>query len=145
MSNRIPPARQPITLGQQLVQMKKDFPEFQYSQSNNLPTWEGTLQPMKASPKYTVRIVYRFAGRQSKSPKVWVILPKIHIYAPHLYNDGSLCLYFPRDRDWSPYKFISQTIVPWASLWLAFYEIWLETDHWYGPEAPHTNTKRDGN
>jgi hypothetical protein len=40
--------------------------------------------------------------------------------------------------------YISETIVPWAALWLAFYEIWLDTDHWYGPEAPHTGAKRGG-
>jgi hypothetical protein len=122
--------------------MRRDFPEFKYSRPNNVPTWHGLLQPREISPAYTVKIVYHFAGWRSKSPRVWVKSPEIHPDAPHRYGDGSLCLYFPPDRDWTPDKFISETIVPWAALWLAFYEIWLDTDHWYGPEAPHTGTKR---
>ena len=122
--------------------MQRAFPKFKYSRPNNVPTWYGPLQPTGTSPIYTVKIVYRFAGRRSKHPKVWVKSPEISSDAPHCYSDGSLCLYFPQDGDWTPYKYVYETIVPWAALWLAFYEIWLDTDHWYGLEAPHTGAKR---
>lgn len=110
---------------------------FTYRRLNNIPTWIGSLQPSITSPIYTAKIVYRFAGWHSKPPEVKIESPKIHSDAPHRYSDGSLCLYFPQDNDWSPSKFIAKTIVPWTALWLAFYEIWLDTDHWYGPEASH--------
>ena len=142
MRRRRPPTRQAVTIGHQVAQMQEDFARFKYSRRNNLPTWHGPLQPTEASPVYTVKIVYQFAGRHSKSPKVWVKSPEIRPDAPHRYDDGSLCLYFPPERNWTPYKFISETVVPWTALWLVFYEIWLDTDHWYGPESPHTGTKR---
>lgn len=122
--------------------MQRNFPGFEYIRRNNVPTWYGPLQPTETSPVYTVRIVYRFAGRRSVAPNVWVKSPEIHSDAPHRYADESLCLYFPPDRNWNPYVYISETIVPWAALWLAFYEIWLDTGRWYGPEAPHTGAKR---
>lgn len=134
--------RPAITIGHQVARIRKDFPNFGYSRSNNLPTWYGPLQPTETSPIYTVKIVYRFANQFSKSPRVWIVSPEIHPDAPHRYSDDSLCLYFPPERNWTPYIFISETIVPWTSLWLAFYEIWLDTDHWYGPQAPHKGKKR---
>lgn len=131
-----------ITVGLQAAKMQKDYPGFAYRRKNNLPTWLGVLQPTGALPEYVVRIVYRFADRHSKCPRVWIVSPEIHPDAPHRYSDNSLCLYFPPENSWTPYKFISETIVPWTALWLAFYEIWLDTDHWYGPEAPHKGKKR---
>ena len=142
MRCRRPPTRPAVTIGHQVAQMQRDFPRFRYSRRGNVPTWDGPLQPTETSPVYTVEIVYRSAGWHSKSPRVWVTSPEIRPNAPHRYSDGFLCLYFSREGSWTPGKFISQTIVPWAALWLAFYEIWLNTDHWYGPEVPHTGTKR---
>jgi hypothetical protein len=142
MRRRLPPARQAVTIDHQVTQMRRDFPACKYSRPNNVPTWRGSLQPTEISPVYTIKIVYRFAGWRSKSPRVWVESPAIRPDVPHRYDDDSLCLYFPREGSWTPDKFISQTIVPWAALWLVFYEIWLDTDHWYGPEVPHTGTKR---
>lgn len=142
MRRRLPPARQAVTIGHQVAQMQRDFPGFEYRRSNHVPTWYGSLQPTETSPVYSIKIVYRFAGRRSKSPRVWVTSPEMRPDAPHRYDDESLCLYFPRDGDWTPDKFISKTIVPWAALWLAFYETWLDNGRWYGPEAPHTGTKQ---
>jgi hypothetical protein len=141
-SRRLPPPRKAITIGQQVAKMQRDFPSFDYGRRKNLPTWYGTLQPTQDAPTYTVKIVYRFAGWHSKPPRVWVMSPGIHSEAPHRYSDESLCLYFPPERNWMPCEFISETIVPWTALWLAFYEIWLDTNRWYGPEAPHTGTKQ---
>ena len=130
-----------IHLGLQIIKMQEDFPTFHYSRSNNLPTWHGIIQPTPLSPNYRVKIVYRYDNSFSKSPNVWILSPDIRHNAPHRYSDNSLCLYFPNDKSWTPNKFISTPIIPWTSLWLAFYEIWLETDYWYGPEAPHKKNK----
>lgn len=130
-----------LALGQQILAMQQFFPNFHYGRENNTPTWKGTLQPTDTSPRYTVKISYRFDNQFSKAPRVWVLSPEIHPNAKHRYRDQSLCLYYPKDRSWTPYKFISETIVPWTSLWLLFYEIWLDTDHWYGSEVAHTGSK----
>jgi hypothetical protein len=134
-----PPA---IKLGLQIAKMKQDFPNFTYSRKKNVPTWYGPLQPTEDSPVYTAKIAYRFANRKSRPPKVWIVFPELHPDVLHRYPDKSLCLYYPHERSWTPYKFISETIVPWTALWLAFYEVWLDTDYWYGPEAPHKGKKQ---
>jgi hypothetical protein len=141
MARRIPPSRRVVTIGQQVALMQRLFPRFKYVRRHHVPTWFGSLQPTESSPFYEVKIVYRFAGRRSKPPSVWIQSPELDSEAPHRYKDDSLCLYFPQDRSWTAGTYISETIVPWTALWLAFYEIWLETGRWYGPEAPHTGVK----
>ena len=130
--------RPKLTIGQQMTRMQEDFPGFQYKRANGIPTWIGRLQPFEQSPIYTVKFIYPVPKR----PRIHIIDPPINDKAPHLYPDSSLCLYFPKDASWSPGKFLSQTIVPWTSLWLAFYELWSKTGIWYGPEAPHKTRKR---
>lgn len=141
MHHRFSLPTQAVTIGSQVMRMQTDFPTFNYSRSNNIPTWIGSLQPNTTSPIYIVKIVYHCTGQCSKPPVVNIESPKICPDTPHRYRDGSLCLYFPTDGDWSPDRFISRTIVPWTALWLAFYEIWLDTNHWYGTEAPHINVQ----
>ena len=135
MGRRPPPSNRPIPIGRQVMQMGRDFPGFKYHRYGNTPTWHGILQPVDTP--YSIRVVYRFAGRRSRAPKIWVESPTLHRNAKHRYSDGSLCLYYPRDGTWIPGKYISEVMIPLASLWLAFYEIWLVTGVWYGPEAPH--------
>jgi hypothetical protein len=127
-----------IKIANQITVMKRYFPQFAYYRSKNIPTWKGILQPTDASPPYLIRVSYR----EPKPPRVSVLAPKLHDQAPHRYLDGTLCLYYPRDRSWTPRMFIAETIIPWTALWLRFYELWLQTNTWYRPEAPHGRTKR---
>jgi hypothetical protein len=32
---------------------------------------------------------------------------------------------------------LGETVLPWASEWLGYYELWHATGTWAGPEAPH--------
>ena len=130
-----------VTIGVQIAKMRSDFPEFSYSRSKNIPTWRGLLQPLKGSKEYFVKVIYKYSGRRSNAPKAWVLNPKLQNNPTHRYSDGSLCLYYPPDRSWDPNYFISETIIPWTALWLAFYEVWLETGNWYGPEVKHHGPK----
>lgn len=130
-----------LSIGQQVATMLTDFPSFKYRREKQIPTWRGTLQPTESSPIYRVKVVYRYP----RSPQVWVGSPTLQPDAPHRYKDGSLCLYYPHDGSWTPFRRISHTFVPWTALWLAFYEIWLHTSKWYGPEVSHEfprNNKR---
>lgn len=43
--------------------------------------------------------------------------------APHLYPDGSLCLFYPRAREWNNQMWLARTTVPWTAEWLFHYEI----------------------
>lgn len=125
------------TITNQIAAMQCNFPEFTYRRENNIPTWRGTLQPSDNSPVYSVKIVYPIP----RSPKVWVLAPALRSDFPHHYPDQSLCLYYPSDYSWTSGKLISQTIVPWTSLWLAYYEIWCVTRIWYGQEVQHSGAK----
>lgn len=123
------------SVGQQVFAMRTLFPQFKYRRL--LHQWIGTLQPTDESPEYTIKIVYVYPER----PKVWVTSPTLVPDACHQYPDKSLCLYYPSDGDWNHKKLLAYTIVPWTAEWLMFYEVWLLTGNWYGPEAPHNGTK----
>ena len=62
-------------------------------------------------------------------------------------DNGRLCLHFP--GEWDPRMLISETIIPWASEWLYFHELWLATGEWHGgghnpsPKAPETLSKSE--
>lgn len=49
-----------------------------------------------------------------------------------MYGQESLCLYLPNSGEWTPEMPIAVTIVPWASVWLYFYEFWYATGEWLG-------------
>ena len=44
----------------------------------------------------------------------------------------NLCLYLPGTGEWSPDRRLDQTIVPWAALWLFYFEEWLWSNEWKG-------------
>jgi hypothetical protein len=127
----------PLSLLQQQKAMQADFPALTFAyakqRGKHIPTWRGTLQPSETSPVYRVKVCYRFP----KTPQVWVLSPSLRPDAPHRYSDSSLCLYYPCDGSWTPHLPLSRTFVPWTALWLAFYEYWLTTGIWYGPEVAH--------
>ena len=50
---------------------------------------------------------------------------------PHTFADGSLCV---SDRLPEDFEFIALTTVPWLYSWLFFYEHWLDTGEWIGPQ-----------
>lgn len=87
------------------------------------------------SREYEIRIDYR----PGDVPKVFVEEPDLVSLAggrrlPHVYQKrpARLCLYLPRAREWSGWMRIDQTIVPWAALWLFYFEEWLDSDEWKG-------------
>jgi hypothetical protein len=120
-----------ITLPVQSVQIFNRFQEFRFRFERSRGVWKGSLQPNFTSPKYLVEVVYSLG----KIPKVWVLSPKIIQGTGHLYGDDSLCLYWPKEWVWGPNEIIAKTILPWTANWLAFYELWLDTNKWLGPSS----------
>jgi len=88
---------------------------------------------MPSSQIYKIKIV----DKGGAFPRVYVLKPKLVKGTPHLYSDGSLCLFYPKDFSWSKKSLIGETIVPWTALWLYFYELWLKTGNWYGESVEH--------
>lgn len=136
MANRKPkrPSARVISLAWQNWHIKRHFPSFTYRSAPGLALWRGTLQPRLSSPVYQIEIRYR--GK--KVPAVKVISPPLVDGCPHLYKDGFLCLYWPKEWQWRPDQIIAKTILPWAASWLYYYELWLDTGEWLGPSS-HEN------
>jgi hypothetical protein len=107
----------------------------------------GRVTPDSLCRRYKVRIDYNGAR-----PKVEVIDPPLRCRPgassiPHTYSDGTLCLYHPALRDWTPRKPLAHTIVHWISEWLYYYEIWLAIGEWMGrgehPRSPKSLPEPD--
>lgn len=98
-------------------------------------TWRWCAQPTPISRIYQVRLECNAKG----NPEVFVDSPDIRLLAegrkiPHLYSQTQreLCLYLPGSGQWSTNQLLANTIVPWVSLWLLYFEEWLWSDDWKG-------------
>jgi hypothetical protein len=94
---------------------------------------KGELQPTSRSDRYTVEIRYKL----KELPKISVTKPKLipnfnGDKIPHTYPGVHLCLYRPKYREFTFIDLISDTIIPWTSLWLYHYEVWHLTGEWKG-------------
>lgn len=83
--------------------------------------------------KFKIKVEYG----ANTAPRVFVTSHRLDKECPHLYEDGRLCLYKPTIFIWKDHHSIAGDIVPLVYAWLYFYEKWVETGEWLGPEAPH--------
>lgn len=118
---------------QQALRMKTLHPQFAATIRQGTALWRGDVNPTPLSATYTVEVRYE----RGSSPRISVISPSLDAdkngkRIPHTYRENYLCLYFPPAREWHAGKFIAETIVPWISLWLFYYEGWLATGEWFG-------------
>lgn len=133
MGSKFLPANNALSLEKQARRMRELFPGFELRCETGCYSWYGTIQPLETSAQYRVRIRYAL----DKQPEVKVLDPKLEKRGdggriPHVYPGNNLCLYRPRKQEWTDQKYIADTIVPWTSLWLMFYEYWLVTGEWMG-------------
>lgn len=106
--------------------------------------WEYKERPTPLSREYTLRIEYE----RGEHPRVFVKDPDISELAgdraqdlPHVYrNPLRLCLWLPKAREWDGTMRIDRTFVPWASVWLFYFEEWLGSNDWKG-EGVHLNAE----
>lgn len=121
-----------LNLSVQQLGLQRFIPGSSCCVLNGCLTWEGRLQPTPLSRIYEVNLVYRL----KKVPKIYVIDPPLQKragkHAPHIYDDESLCVYYPPANEWRPSMLLAHTVLPWASEWLMHYELWLATGDWYG-------------
>jgi hypothetical protein len=112
--------------------------------------WVGLLKPNRTRYKVQIRYQapliiqipdpYRFQPRVQVLDPVLQRHPKTNASIPHVYRDDDnpttpyLCLFDPRAEEWSPFDLIATTTVPWTVLHLHYYEGWLLTGKWLGPE-----------
>lgn len=125
-----------ILSAQQLKRVKALFPNLKILKRE----WDGfeivvQVQPTPISEIYDVKIVY--SG--NSLVKIFVVNKKLEIAKnrtklPHVYDSDKqqLCLYSPSKREWNAHNYIDNTIIPWSSEWLYYYELWLSEGKWLG-------------
>jgi hypothetical protein len=131
----------PLSIAIQALHLHQTFPESKITfHGNNRLTWRGFITPTSLSQKYHIEIRYKF----KEKPDVVVIAPPFERYddekLPHVFSRNRLCLFRYKYFEWNSEMRIDQTIIPWASLWLFYYEIWLATGIWCGGDE-HANGK----
>lgn len=119
--------------------MKNKYPQFKHKIVGGSIIFTGVLKVKPEFPEYTVSIQYR----NNLSPIIHIINPPLAENPPHVYSENKLCLYHPNNFNWKKEKLIANEIIEWTSAWIYFYEVWLETDKWFGPEVPHNIQKEE--
>jgi hypothetical protein len=125
----------------QIYAMRSHYPQFKAKRKGRTEIeFVGELIVKPELPAYTVSITYRGDLR----PAVKIIKPELIDKPPHIFPDTrNLCLYHSRNYRWTREKFVAKDIVSWTAGWIYFYEVWLQTGVWYGPEAPHSLSKSE--
>lgn len=122
----------------------REYPEWKVRQNYGELAAIGEIQPTAYSPKYLVKIAFR---RSDSIPQVTLLSPEIqernHKLPPHLLSKKkkTLCLCYPKLKEWKKTDIIAQTIIPRISLWLYYYEHWLQYGKWLGGGTVHPKDK----
>jgi len=123
------------TLAQQANTLKSKYSDWdvQFDAVDLVAT--GKLRPTPRSETYTVEI--SLGIKKGSTINVKVLSPKLARKddgeaIPHMYSQTTLCLFMPKYREFKRTDYISETIVPWTSLWLYYYELWHTTGEWLG-------------
>ncbi|WP_144036696.1 hypothetical protein [Sphingopyxis witflariensis] len=133
--------------------IRRDFPSFRRLPAlHGCGVWLGQLRPIAKT--YDIRVDMAARCADSKLSYPWraasvrvldgAVRPTSDGFpVPHLYGawddprGAELCLYYPPDETMLLGQQVAQQLLPWAFEWLHYYEIWLVTGVWSGPEAPH--------
>ena len=119
-----------LNLGQQALGLRSVYPDGSVWLGPNSLVWRGRLKPSELSREYIIEISLKVGH----NPVVNVVDPPLEPNAqgvlPHIWDDGSLCL--NRPGQWTSRMHLVDTILPWASEWLLYYEIWKGTGLWLG-------------
>ena len=139
-----------LSIEEQNRQIRAVFPDFKLRLNASwMGVWEGPLTPIMR--RYRIRVTYfrrrffdtwtlanNYASVRVVDPVIGLDPRKTGEWPPHIYFNKAdpqyprLCLYDPKERFWSPDEYIAETIIPWASDWLFFFEGWLATGEWAG-------------
>jgi len=132
MSNNFKPFEKSII--EQASEMRRKYPHFTVDFASLLSLRVvGEMRPTSRSRVYHFILKYCLTS----SPKIKIVSPEIQKnnkgeYPPHLYPSENLCLYHPSYHEFNTTDFLSDTIIPWTSLWLYYYEVWHNTGKWLG-------------
>lgn len=122
----------------QAAKLKTAFPNSAIRLERNIGLcWVGQIQPTPLSATYTVKINYRLDVRPEVTIVDPVLISRNGSRLPHVFKGKHPCLFRYKYREWNARMSIADTILPWASMWLMHYEIWLATGVWCGSKEEH--------
>lgn len=129
------------TIAQQASALKFKFSDWDVNFSAISLTTTGRIKPTSRSESYTVEIKY-FIIKKKPLVQVKILDPILtknekNEEIPHMYSQESLCLFMPKYNEFKKTDLICDTIIPWTSLWLYYYEIWHTTGKWLGGGVHH--------
>lgn|SRR5208282_624593 len=132
-----------LSAAKQAYSMSRSYPGFRVTRRGRRTSWVGRIQPTALGQVYTLKIVLG----EGRHPRVIVIEPPLQPRddgepIPHVYPGDELCLHLP--GEWQPRMLLSDTVIPWASVWLSNYETWRATGEWCGggEHPPQKNNQR---
>lgn len=130
----------PVNLARQAELLQFHFPESRSIIDNGTLVWTNDITPTPLSCTYKVKLIYQW----NREPDVFVVDQKLKLAKgktklPHVYSTPKqhLCLYYRKGREWNSQMLLAKTVIPWASEWLQFYELWLPQGVWYGGGIEH--------
>ena len=127
-----------LTNSMQASKLKTAFPNSTILLERNFGLrWCGKIQPTPLSAAYSVKIYYRLDERPEVTIVDPVLISRNGSRLPHVFNGNHPCLFRFKYREWNGRMSIADTIVPWVSMWLMHYEIWLATGIWCGSKEEH--------
>lgn len=140
MDNNLSVRKSWLSLRQQRRWVAKWFPAFSCIIKRGVLLVRGQAQPTALSENYDFKIEYRLGCHPiSQIERPNLVCPAGQDFIPHLNPDGSLCLYYPAKKEWTPRHKLTHTIIPWISMWLFYYECWRFTGQ-RGSWGPHPAT-----
>lgn len=124
------------TIAEQASSIKVKYKDYTVSFTHLSLKVSGTIQPTSRSLSYSFELKYSILRGKAK-PEIRILTPLLEKNykddeIPHLYSNGTLCLYRPKYNEFRKSDFIADTIIPWTSLWLYHYEGWHMTGDWMG-------------
>ena len=127
------PTACPLSMVAQIVRMSAKHPQLKLSLKGQTATWQGDWCPSELSETYQIRVRYTHCRR----PIISILKPTLKIAKgkdklPHTYLDGQLDICIHEPEEWNSRLFVADTIMPWVSQWLRFYEYWEQTGSWEG-------------
>jgi hypothetical protein len=131
-----------IYLLKQIESLRKYFPNYKIKIKKQQLIVEGYIQPSPLHQNYKFNLFYEY----TKKPYIIILDPKLTDRGdgtpiPHVYPGNKPCLYYPKNHEFTNDMNLSETIIPWLSLWLYFYEIWKVTGEWLGEGVHIDETK----
>lgn len=124
------------TIAQQASSLKFKFNDWDVNFNAICLIANGKIKPTSRSETYAVEIEY-FIIKKKPLIQIKILDPilKKNVNGeeiPHMYSQESLCLFMPKYNEFKKTDLISDTIIPWTSLWLYYYEVWHMTGKWMG-------------